>query len=85
MLIPVKRHYINSGLKVEILLNTRYVVKMEPYDDDHTDIKTKVVFDSLNPAHGPDVMYLLDSISGIKTKVGLIRNRKKNGTKRTPK
>jgi hypothetical protein len=30
-------------------------------------------------------MYLLDSISGIKTKVGLIRNRKKNGTKRTPK
>lgn len=85
MMIVVTRRYINSGLKAEILINTDYVVKIEPFDDDHTDIKTKVIYDSLKANDGPDLMYLVDSIQGIKQKLGLIRNRPKHGTKRTSK
>lgn len=87
MLISVKRFYISTGVQAEILLNTDYVQTMEPYDDGHTTIKTKVVYEHLSEGgRKAGIMYLEDSISGIKQKIGLTRNRgAKRGTKRTPK
>ena len=86
MIIAVNRYYLSSGQIIEILINTDYILKVEPNDEKSPVIKTKVVYDSRYANEGPDIMYLVDTISGLKTKIGITRNRKKKrGNQRASK
>lgn len=77
MLIPIKRAIVKSGLEVEILLNTRYVVKIEETQVDEGKPRTRILIDPLDREHkGPEVIYTHWPVSYIR---GLVTRAKNNG------
>lgn len=74
MLIPIKRVYLNSGLEVEVLFNTNYIVKIESTDPTDEKPKTRIVYDQLQRDE-PGIVYTNESLQGIKTKITRAKNK----------
>ena len=72
MLIPIKRHVLISGETWEILINTNYIIKIEPTGEE---IQTRIIIDSRTPDEGVIVMYTKESISSIRAKITKMRNK----------
>jgi hypothetical protein len=74
MLIPIKRSYLNLNTTIEVILNTNYIIKIEPAHQDDKP-KTRIVLDGKS-LEGADVIYTDQSVSYIKGLVTKARNKK---------
>jgi len=76
MLIPIKRIYLTSGIEVEILINTNYIIKISPTDPKEFEKPVTRILLCSNVSSDPDIMYTNESISTIKGKLTKARNKK---------
>ena len=66
MIIPIKRLYLNSSLEKEILINTRYIVKVETCgEEERGKAKTRIVIED-GFGGGNSIMYTNYTVSYIK-------------------
>lgn len=72
MLLSIKRVYIDSGEEVEVLLNSNYIIKIEPCNDS-TKPKTRIVMYGFGE---PSFAYTNETITTIRTKLTKARNKK---------
>jgi hypothetical protein len=76
MLISIKRIYIGSGSIEEVMVNTRYIMYIEPPAPRSDRPNTRIVVEPFS--HGPDaranMIYTDESIASIKGKITKARN-----------
>lgn len=82
MMIEITRFYVGSQMEAKMMLNTDYIMKVEPCPDPNK-AKTLIVFDSGLMSEGPSLIYTNESYATIKGKLTFQRNNtpKKRGSK----
>jgi hypothetical protein len=73
MLISIKRTYVGTMEIRDVMINTRYVVKIESTDPEVDYPKTRIVLDGLTRDDPISFIYTEESLASIKSKLSKAR------------
>lgn len=68
MIIPIKRYYVHQQLEVEMLLNTRYMIRIEPTNTEENKPKTRIVMEGFG-TDDASIVYTNETVATIKSKL----------------
>ena len=75
MLISIKRIYLESGLEVEMMINTLYIIKIQPVAPDDKKPRTRIIIDTCQ-RESPNIIYTNETLSTLKAKVTRSKNKR---------